>query len=308
MIELKNTVKKFESFKALDGVDLKIEKGTAFGLLGSNGAGKSTILRLLSGIYKQDSGEVLIDGSPVYDNVSVKQRVFFINDETVQFGSFTLKRLKNYYKNYYPNFSEEVFENLRKRINLPLNKKINTFSKGMKRQAIVIIGLACRTDYLLLDEAFDGLDPTMRIIVKKMLVDAMLDRQLTTIISSHNLKEINEVCDTAALLHNGKIVFSREIDSLKGEVHKIQVVFPKTPEGLPVEYTKDDIAATGLEILHFERSQSIYYIIAKGDEDTVKAAFAPKNPLLLEMIPLTLEEIFIYELEVLGYDSNDISK
>ena len=300
MIELKNTVKKFESFKALDGVDLKIEKGTAFGLLGSNGAGKSTILRLLSGIYKQDSGEVLIDGSPVYDNVSVKQRVFFINDETVQFGSFTLKRLKNYYKNYYPNFSEEVFENLRKRINLPLNKKINTFSKGMKRQAIVIIGLACRTDYLLLDEAFDGLDPTMRIIVKKMLVDAMLDRQLTTIISSHNLKEINEVCDTAALLHNGKIVFSREIDSLKGEVHKTQVVFPK--------YTKEDIAATGLEILHFERSQSIYYIIAKGDEDTVKAAFAPKNPLLLEMIPLTLEEIFIYELEVLGYDSNDISK
>ena len=308
MIELKNTVKKFDSFTALAGVDLKIEKGTAYGLLGSNGAGKSTILRLLSGIYKQESGEVLIDGEPVYDNVKIKQKVFFINDETVQFGSFTLKKLKNYYKNYYPNFSDEEFENLRQRINLPLNKKINTFSKGMKRQAIVIIGLACRTDYLPLDEAFDGLDPTMRIIVKKMLVDAMLDRQLTTIISSHNLKEINEVCDTAALLHNGKIVFAREIDSLKGEVHKIQVVFPKNPDGTPVEYTREDIASTGIEILHFERSQSIYYIIAKGDENTVKAAFAPKDPLLLEMIPLTLEEIFIYELEVLGYDSNDIGK
>ncbi|MBO7396012.1 MAG: ABC transporter ATP-binding protein [Ruminococcus sp.] len=307
MIELKNTVKKFDSYTALNGVDLKIEKGTAFGLLGSNGAGKSTILRLLSGIYKQESGEVLIDGQPVYDNIAAKQKVFFINDETVQFGSFTLKGLKNYYKTYYPNFSEELFESLRKRINLPLNKKINTFSKGMKRQAIVIIALACRTDYLLLDEAFDGLDPTMRIIVKKMLVDAMLDRQLTTIISSHNLKEINEVCDTAALLHNGKIVFSREIDSLKGEVHKIQAVFPQNADGSPADFTQEDFASTGLKILHFERSQSIYYIIAKGDEDTVRAAFAPKEPLLLEMIPLTLEEIFIYELEVLGYDSNDIS-
>lgn len=306
MIELKQTVKKFESFTALDGVDLKIEKGTAFGLLGSNGAGKSTILRLLSGIYRPESGEVLIDGESVYDNVNVKQKVFFINDETVQFGSFTLKKLKNYYKSYYPNFSEELFESLRSRVNLPLDKKIGDFSKGMKRQAIVIIGLACKTDYLLLDEAFDGLDPTMRIIVKKMLVDAMIDRQLTTIISSHNLKEINEVCDSAALLHNGKIIFAREIDSVKSSIHKVQVVFPKNEDGSPAEYTREQIAECGLEILHFERSMSIYYIIAKGDEDTVRAAFAPKKPLLLEVIPLTLEEIFIYELEVLGYDSSDI--
>lgn len=307
MIELKKTVKLFDSFTALNGVNLTIEKGTAFGLLGSNGAGKSTILRLLSGIYRPESGEVLIDGESVYDNVSVKQRVFFINDETVQFSGFTLKKLKNYYKSYYPNFSEELFESLRARVKLPLDKKIGNFSKGMKRQAIVIIGLACRTDYLLLDEAFDGLDPTMRIIVKKMLVDAMLDRQLTTIISSHNLKEINEVCDTAALLHDGKIIFSQEIDSVKSSVHKVQVVFPKNADGSAAEYTKEDIAATGLEILHFERSQSIYYIIAKGDEDTVRAAFAPKKPVLLEVIPLTLEEIFIYELEVLGYDSSDIN-
>jgi len=306
MIELKNTVKKFDAYTALDHVDLKIEKGTAFGLLGSNGAGKSTILRLLSGIYKQEEGEVLIDGEAVYDNVSAKQKVFFINDETVQFGSYTLNALKNYYKSYYSNFSEEMFEELRKRVNLPLNKKINTFSKGMKRQAVVIIGLACRTDYLLLDEAFDGLDPTMRIIVKKMLVDAMLDRQLTTVISSHNLREINEVCDTAALLHNGKIVFSRELDSVTSSVHKLQIVFPPNEDGSPVEYTREQLAETGLEILHFERSQSVYYIIAKGEADVLKAFFAPKKPVLFEMIPLSLEEIFIYELEVLGYDSSDI--
>lgn len=307
MIEFKQTLKKFDSFTALDCIDMKIEKGTAFGLLGSNGAGKSTILRLLSGIYCPESGEVLIDGESVYDNIGVKQRVFFINDETVQFSGYTLSKLKEYYKSYYPNFSEELFESLRAKVKLPLDKKIGDFSKGMKRQAIVIIGLACRTDYLLLDEAFDGLDPTMRIIVKHMLVDAMLDRQLTTIISSHNLKEINEVCDTAALLHEGKIIFSREIDSIKSSIHKVQVVFPKNQDGTAADYTKEQIAQTGLEILHFERSQSIYYIIAKGDEETVRAAFAPKKPILLEVIPLTLEEIFIYELEVLGYDSNDIN-
>lgn len=305
MIELKNTVKNFDSYTALDGVSLKIDKGTAFGLLGSNGAGKSTILRLISGIYSPESGEVLIDGEKVFDNTDAKQKVFFINDETVQFGAFTLKKLKNYYKNYYSNFSDEIFETLRKKTGLPLDKKINTFSKGMKRQAIVIIGLACRTDYLLLDEAFDGLDPTMRIIVKKMLVDAMLDRKLTTIISSHNLKEINEVCDTAALIHNGKIVFCRDIDDVKGSVHKIQVVFNKNEDGSVASYTKEDFAQDGIEILHYEQSQSICFIIAKGDIDAIKASLLTKRPMLTEVIPLTLEEIFIYELEVLGYDSSD---
>lgn len=201
MIELKNVKMSFEDFNALDGVDLTIEKGTAFGLLGSNGAGKSTILRLLSGVYKQTEGEVLIDGEPVYDNVSAKEKVFFINDETVQFGTMTLTDMKKYYQGFYPNFSEEIFNKLNAVIKLPEKKRLDKFSKGMKRQAIVITGLACGTDYLLLDEAFDGLDPTMRIIVKRMLVDAMLDRKLTAIISSHNLKEINEVCDSAALLH-----------------------------------------------------------------------------------------------------------
>ena len=305
MIELKNTVKKFDSFIALDGVNFSIEKGTSFGLLGSNGAGKSTILRLISGIYAPESGEVLVDGESVFDNVDAKQKVFFINDETIQFGGFTLKQLKDYYKDYYKSFSEEIFETLRKKTGLPLNKKINTFSKGMKRQAIVIIGLASRTDYLLLDEAFDGLDPTMRIIVKKMLVDAMLDRQLTAIISSHNLKEINEICDTAALLHNGKIVFSRDIDDVKGSVHKIQVVFSRNEDGTVANYKKEDFVQDGIEILHYEQSQSICFIIAKGDIETIKASLVTKHPLLIEVIPLTLEEIFIYELEVLGYDSSD---
>lgn len=298
MIELKGVSKRFDSFTALDNVDLTVETGTAFGLLGSNGAGKSTILRLLSGIYKQEGGEVLIDGSEVYSRPEVKERVFFINDETIQFGGYTLKALKNFYKGFYPNFSEEIFEKLRDTIKLPLDKKIDTFSKGMKRQAIVIIALACRTDYLLLDEAFDGLDPTMRIIVKRMLVDAMLDRKLTTVISSHNLKEINEVCDSVALIHHGKVLFSRDLDSVKGNIHKIQAVFPE-------EYTEKE-AFPELDVLHFEKSKSVLYLIVRGSEEEIREKLAGKNPVVLDVIPLSLEEIFIYEMEGMGYDVNGI--
>lgn len=299
MIELKGVTKNFDNFKVLENIDLTIPKGSAFGLLGSNGAGKSTILRLLSGIYKAEGGNVLIDGEEVYDNIPIKQKVFFINDETIQFSNFTLNELKNFYKGFYPNFSQELFEKLRNSINLPLNKKLSQFSKGMKRQAIVITALACQTDYLLLDEAFDGLDPTMRIIVKRMIVDAIIDRDLTTIISSHNLKEINEVCDTVALLHEGKIIFSKDLDSVKGNIHKIQTAFPES-------YTAEDFSE--LQIMHFEKNQSIYYMIIKGNEDEIRKQLAPKNPLILDVIPLSLEEIFIYEMEVLGYDYNKIDK
>lgn len=297
MIKLENVTKQFGDFTALDGVDLTIPRGTSFGLLGSNGAGKSTILRLLSGIYKQEQGSVTIDGESVFDNVAVKQRVFFINDETIQFGTFTLSSLKRYFKGFYPQFSEEIFESLRQRINLPDNKRIDRFSKGMKRQAVVISGLACRTDYLLLDEAFDGLDPTMRIIVKRMLVDAMLDRGLTTVISSHNLKEINEVCDSVALLHKGKMLFNRDLDSIKGNIHKVQAAFAN-------EYSKEDFEK--YDIMSYSRSGSIHYIIMKGSEEEICAKLSEKNPTVLDLIPLTLEEIFIYEMAQTGYDADEL--
>jgi len=300
MIEIKGVTKKFDNkFTALDNIDLIIPTGTAFGLLGSNGAGKSTILRLISGIYKQEEGTVKADGEDIFDNVSVKERVFFIDDETVQFSKYTLKSLKDFYKGYYPNFSEELFEKLRAQVNLPMDKRIDRFSKGMKRQAIVVVGLACRTDYLLLDEAFDGLDPTMRIIVKKMLVDAMIDRNLTAIISSHNLKEINEVCDTVALLHKGKILFNRDLDSVKGNIHKVQAAFAVDYNG------KEDFE--GLNVLHYERTGSVCYLIIKGSEDEIRENLKVKKPLVLDIIPLSLEEIFIYEMEGLGYDSSEVN-
>lgn len=298
MIELKNVTKKIDDKIILDNVNITIPDGTSFGLLGSNGAGKSTILRLLCGIYRPDGGELHIDKEEVYDNNSIKERVFFINDETIQFTSYTLKTLKNFYKRFYPKFSEDIFEDLRKQIKLPLDKKLSKFSKGMKRQAIVIIALACCTDYLFLDEAFDGLDPSMRIIVKRMIVDAMIDRNLTTIISSHNLKEIGEICDSAVLIHEGKTVFSCGIDEIQSNIHKVQAVFSVSE---PLK--KEDFPE--LDILHIENSKSVYQIITKGSEEEVKRIIKAKNPTVIEMIPLTLEEIFIYEMEGLGYGSTE---
>lgn len=196
----------------------------------------------------------------MYDNAKVKERVFFINDETVQFNSMTLTEMKQYYKSFYGTFSEELWQKLYSALNLPLKKRLNTFSKGMKRQAAVICGIACRTPYLFLDEAFDGLDPTMRIIVKQMLIDAMVDSKLTVIFSSHNLGEIDEFCDRVGLLHGGKVVFDRELDSVKGSVFKIQTSFPE-----PV--TKEQLSADGVDILHVEENGSVMHIIARGDRE-----------------------------------------
>lgn len=293
MIEFKNVAKVFDNdFYALKNTDLTIKKGTAFGLLGSNGAGKSTMLRLVSGIYQCEEGEVLVDGEKVFDNPLVKSRIFFINDETIQFGGFTLRKLKNFYKGFYPQFSEEDFEKMRQTIDLPLDKKLNQFSKGMKRQAVVIVALACKTDYLMLDEAFDGLDPAMRIIVKRMLVDAMLDRNLTVIISSHNLREISEICDRVAFVHQGEILFSKSIESVQNEIQKVQVVF-KNP------VCKEDFGE--LDIVKFEQTGSIYHIIARGKRKDVENFFKEKNPVVLDIIPLNLEEIFVIEMEARGY-------
>ena len=293
MIKLENVVKTFDNYNALDGIDLEIPRGSAYGLIGSNGAGKSTMLRILSGVYTIDNGIATVDGQVVFDNPDIKSRIFFVNDETVQWNNYNLNEMRDLFKTFYPNFSDENFYKMRDALGLPISRRLSTFSKGMKRQAFAICGISCKPEFLYLDEAFDGLDPTMRIVVKKMLVDAMLDNQMTVIISSHNLFEIDEFCDRAGLLHKGKIVFDRELDSLKSNVQKIQTAFDK-------HYEKEDF--DDIEVLHFERNRSVVYIIAKGDAEEIKAKIAPKEPKILDIVPLSLEEIFIYELEVLGYD------
>ncbi|MCL2087064.1 MAG: ABC transporter ATP-binding protein [Oscillospiraceae bacterium] len=295
MIALKNVTKNFDDFIALDNVELEINKGTAFGLLGSNGAGKSTILRLISGIYSPENGSVTVDGTAVYDNPALLEKIFFINDETIQWNNFTLTEMRDYFKTFYDSFSDEKFESLWKVLELPKQKKLSMFSKGMKRQAVVVCALSCRPDYLLLDEAFDGLDPTMRIIVKRMLVDEMLDNNMTTVISSHNLKEIDEFCDTAGLLHKGKVVFNRELDTLKSDIQKIQAAF----EG---DATVETLTKAGLQLLHHTKSGSVVQFIARGARDEIIGKLNQFTPKFVDVVPLTLEEVFIYEMEVLGYE------
>ena len=200
MIELKEVTKQFDDFKVLDKISLTIPKGAAFGLLGSNGAGKSTILRLISGIYSAEEGEVTADNQNIYDNPAIKERIFFINDETIQFTNFTLEELKNYYKSFYPKFSEELFEKLRTTINLPLKKKLNAFSKGMKRQAVVITALACQTDYLLLDEAFSALDYQTRLNVTDDVYRILKREQVTTLMVTHDIPESISMGDKILVL------------------------------------------------------------------------------------------------------------
>lgn len=296
MIKFDNVTKSFDGAKVLDSFSLEIPKGTAYGLLGTNGAGKSTLLRLLSGVYRADSGSITIEGKPVYDNVEVKQRLLLVSDETAQFSNMTLTQMKKFYKTFYPKFSEDTFNKLHGVVGLPLDKKTAGFSKGMKRQAAVICGIAASPDYLLLDEAFDGLDPAMRSAVKKMLIDAMCDSAMTIVISSHNLREIEAFCDTVGLLHDGKMLFSRTLDLVKGNIHKVQCRFEKLPE-------KSDFP--GLDVLLVEENCGMVNLIVRGDADKTLNTIREKSP-ECSLIPLSLEEIFVYEMEALEYDRSKL--
>ncbi len=299
MINVDKVTKQFGDFLAIDEMSLNIQSGSAYGLLGSNGAGKSTLLRILAGIYRQDSGTVMIDGSPVYDNVKVKQRVFYVSDDVEQYANMTPKDMKKMYEIFYPTFSSEKFDKLMAVIDLPKNKRMSTFSKGMKRQAAVICGLAASTDILLLDEAFDGLDPTMRINVRKMLFDAMSENNSTVVISSHNLTEIEELCDSVGLVHKGKVIFDRELDTVKGNLHKIQASFNTV-------MTAEDFPE--LEILSANTIGSVQSFIVKGNSEEACRIMSDKGAKFCDVIPLTLNEIFIYEMEGQGYDSSKLDK
>jgi ABC-2 type transport system ATP-binding protein len=295
MITLENVTKKIDKNTILDNISFEIPTGSCFALIGSNGAGKSTILRLISGIYKEESGKILIDNKTVFDNPSSKEKVFFINDETIQFQQFTVDSLKDYYMQFYPKFSEETFEKLLKKVNLPKDKKLSTFSKGMKRQAIVIVGIASGSDYLLLDESFDGLDPTMRLIVKHMLFDAMEERDLTVVISSHNLKEITELCDNCALIHEGKLIFRRDIEGVASDLFKVQVAFKDNEDINSIKSNNE------INIVHMDKNMSVYNLIIRGDRERTEEIIKEKNPVIMDFMPLTLEETFIYEMEGMGY-------
>lgn len=303
MIEIKNVsltfkggaLDKKKDFTALDDVSITVPEGCIYGFLGSNGAGKSTLMRMICGIYKTEQGSITIDGEEVYDNPEAKKKIFFVNDETAQYADFTLEGLRKYYRSYYPDFSDEVYERLTAKLGLPTNKRMAEFSKGMKRQAVVIIGLSCMTKCLMLDEAFDGLDPAMRKVVKAMIVDEMLDRGATMIVSSHNVAEINELCDRAMLIHKGKLIFADEIDEIRSGFRKVQLVDKKrvVPRG--------ELELMGLRVMEYSATGRVAQAIIKGTETDIDEKISSLGIDIAETIPLTLEEIFIYELQARGY-------
>ncbi len=294
MIEVNNLSKSFEKIKAIDHVTAKIEDGHVFGLIGTNGAGKSTFMRLISGVMKPDEGSITVDGRPVYDVPQVKKEFFYISDDQYFFKSGTPKDMMALYRTYYEHFDVNKWNFLMGKFGLDVRRKINTFSKGMKKQLSVICGISANTKYLLCDETFDGLDPVMRQAVKSLFVREIEERGLTPIIASHNLRELEDICEYVGLLHKGGILLERDVDEMKLSIHKIQCVIKD--EGMLARIR------SGLDIVTVDNRGSLYTITVRGEREAVDAFMTGCNPVFYELLPLSLEEIFISETEVKGYD------
>lgn len=292
MLQANLVSKKFDDTVALNQVSCTIPKGCIYGLVGSNGAGKSTLLRLLTGIYKADGGEITLDGMPIYDNPAAKEKIVYISDDLYFLPGATLNRMAKLYASIYQNFSYARFQELQELFQLPKNKAIQTFSKGMKRQAAVILALSAGTEYLIFDETFDGLDPIMRNLLKGLVCEDVASRQATVIITSHSLRELEDVCDQLAMLHLGGLVLESEIENLKTSLFKVQVAFQEA-------FDADTFQE--LEVLQYTRMGSVARLIVRGDKEVTTSILKSKEPLLLDILPLTLEEVFTYELEAIGY-------
>ena len=289
--------KSFDRITALKDASTVIQKGSIFGLIGSNGAGKSTFLRLLAGIYRPDQGEILIDGQPVYENEALKQRIFYISDDQFFFPNSNMEEMARYFATIYHKFSYEQFYQLTEMFRLDPARKLSTFSKGMQKQAHIILALSCQPDFLFSDETFDGLDPVMRQTVKRLLAYAVVEHQMTPIIASHNLRELEDICDHIGLLHQGGVVFDKDLSSLQGDIHKVQCAFSSAK-------TIDQFAA--LDVVTYEQRGNLSILVVRGKAEDTDLAIKSMAPLYYELLPLTLEEIFITEMEVLGYDTKQL--
>lgn len=294
MIEVKEISKAFDDIHAIDNISVTVKDKEIFGLIGTNGAGKSTLLRMFAGVIRPDSGELLVDGEIVYENPKRKQDIFYISDEQYFFSTGTPKEMAKYYKMFYPAFNEERFYDMLQRFGLEKKRKIRTLSKGMKKQISVLLGICSGCRYLLCDETFDGLDPVMRQAVKSMLAGEIMEREFTPVIASHNLRELEDICDHVGLLHKGGILLSKDLDDMKLSIHKIQCVFPDEPS--------KELAKESLDVLKYEERGSLSIMVVRGTTEEVLETVKCQNPLFLDVLPLSLEEIFIHETEVVGYD------
>ena len=297
MIEITNLTKKFSDFTALNDVTCTIPSGCVYGMVGSNGAGKSTFLRLISGVYRGDSGTVKIDGEDVYENPAVKSRIAFVSDDLYFLQGASITRMKGLYKSIYPSFDDERFAYLLQSFKLDPKKPIQHFSKGMRRQTAILLALSCRPDYLFFDETFDGLDPVMRGLVKSLIYNDVAERGTTAIITSHSLRELEDVCDQLALLHLGGLVLQSDVQNLKTSLFKVQIAFTEPPA---------PDAFDGLGVAQCKQAGSVYSLIIRGDRDEIISRLQEMSPLLLDVLPLSLEEVFTFEMANLGYSFQDV--
>jgi len=296
MIEIQNAVKRFDGFAALDGATLTVPTGSVYGLVGPNGAGKSTLIRHLTGIYRQDEGSIAIGGEPVWENAALKARIAAIPDDWYYFFQSSVRDMMRFYRGFYPTFSMERYEKLKEVFRIDEKRAIRRLSKGMQKQAAFWLAMSCMPEYLVLDEPVDGLDPVMRRQVWSLVMGDVSERGTTVLVSSHNLRELEDVCDHVGILDHGKVLLERSLEQLQDNMVKLQVVFP---DGM-------DEAPQSLPVLHASKIGRIHTLIMRMGAEEAAAKVAAYNPLLVDAVPLTLEEIFIYELGGADYAVKDI--
>ncbi|MBP5325479.1 MAG: ABC transporter ATP-binding protein [Pseudobutyrivibrio sp.] len=297
MIQVNNVTKKFGDFPALDGLNMHVERGAIYGLVGPNGAGKSTIIRHLCGVYKQDAGEILIEGQPVYENESLKQKMAIIPDDIFFFLQANTKDMMKFYKNMYPKFDEKLFFKIAECFpEINMKKMVRSLSKGMQKQVAFMLAIASRPEVMILDEPVDGLDPVMRRQVWSLIMSDVAETGVTVLVSSHNLRELEDVCDHVGIMNHGKLLIERSLDDLQTSITKVQVAFEGEMPELPEE----------IQVLKKISNGRVHTLIVKGEPRAAEQRIAALNPLLMDVLPLTLEEIFIYELGGEDYAVKDI--
>ncbi|WP_370640520.1 ABC transporter ATP-binding protein [Salipaludibacillus sp. CUR1] len=298
MIIAETVNKQFDDLQAVRNLSLTVRKGSIYGLLGSNGAGKSTFLKIIAGVYKPDNGKVTVNGMGVYESPDTKQTVLFISDHPYFFHLASLHDMAKFYSGVYERWNEKRYNQLVKHFRMDQKKRLNRLSKGMQRQAAFILTLSAMPDVMILDEPFDGLDPVIRQQMKNLIMQDVAERELTLIVSSHNLREMEDFCDYVGILHEGSLLFERDIDELRSDVHKLQLAFTSVPE--KGQFVKD------LDVLHYEVKGSMMFLIVRGEKDDILSKVKKFQPAVVDLLPLTLEEIFIYELGGAGYEINNL--
>ena len=296
MIEVKNAVKTFGGFRALDSATLTVPTGSVYGLVGPNGAGKSTLIRHLTGIYRQDSGSITVGGEEIWENAAMKAKIASIPDDWYYFPQAGIRDMMRFYRGFYPNFSMERYEKLKDVFALDEKQPIRRFSKGMQKQAAFWLALCCMPDYLILDEPVDGLDPVMRRQVWSLMMGDVAERGTTVLVSSHNLRELEDVCDHVGIMDHGRVLLERSLAALQDNMVKLQVVFPEGVTEVPAD----------LEVLHASRIGRVHTLIMRMNAQEAAERLAVYSPMLVDAVPLTLEEIFIYELGGADYAVKEI--